>query len=131
LNSKRVTSLFAVLVVASAFVFATLAGPAGAAVRHIDGTVVSKNAQSKSFQLSTQSGTVRISVSSATVFDRISGFSALRKGLEVEVNAKQTSTGLVATKIEPRTSGGGNESGGADDNGGSHGGGHDDGPNHT
>jgi cold shock CspA family protein len=127
LNSKRVTSLFAVLVVATAFVFATLAGPAGAAVRHIDGTVVSKNAKNKSFQLSTQSGTVRISVSSATVFDRLSGFGALRKGLEVEVDAKQSSNGLVATKIEPRSSGGGNESGGGDD----HGGGHDDGPNHT
>lgn len=125
MNSKRVTSLFAVLVVATAFVFATLAGPAGAAVRHIDGTVVSKNTTSKSFQLSTQSGTIRIRVSSTTVFDRISGFSALRKGLEVEVNAKQTSNGLVATKIEPRTNGGGNE------NGGGHGGGHDDGPNHT
>jgi uncharacterized membrane protein YgcG len=131
LNSKRVTSLFAVLVVASAFVFAAVAGPAGAAVRHIDGTVVSKNAQSKSFQLSTQSGTVRISVTSATVFDRLSGFGALHKGLEVEVNAKQSSNGLVATKIEPRSSGGGNESGGGDDNGGGHGGGHDDGPNHT
>jgi cold shock CspA family protein len=127
LNSKRVTSLFAVLVLATAFVFATLAGPAGAAVRHIDGTVVSKNAKNKSFQLSTQSGTVRISVSSATVFDRLSGFGALRKGLEVEVDAKQSSNGLVATKIEPRSSGGGNESGGGDD----HGGGHDDGPNHT
>jgi hypothetical protein len=129
LNSKRVTSLFAVLVAATAFVFATLAGPAGAAVRHIDGTVVSKNATSKSFQLSTQSGTVRISVSTTTVFDRISGFGALRKGLEVEVNAKQTSNGLVAMKIEPRSRG--NESGGGDDHGGSRGGGHDDGPKHT
>jgi cold shock CspA family protein len=131
LNSKRVTSLFAVLVVATAFVFATLAGPAGAAVRHIDGTVVSKNAKSKSFQLSTQSGTIRIRVSSTTVFDRLSGFGALHKGLEVEVEAKQSSNGLVATKVEPRSSGGGNESGGGDDHGGSHGGGHDDGPNHT
>ena len=124
MNSKRVTSLFAVLVVATAFVFATLAGPAGAAVRHIDGTVVSKNATSKSFQLSTQSGKVRIRVTAATVFDRLSGFGALHKGLEIEVNAKQTANGLVATKIEPRESGG-NESGGG------HGGGHDDGPNHT
>jgi hypothetical protein len=124
LNSKRVTSLFAVLVLATAFVFATLAGPAGAAVRHIDGTVVSKNANDKSFQLSTQSGKVRIRVTAATVFDRLSGFGALHKGLEIEVNAKQTANGLVATKIEPRESGG-NESGGG------HGGGHDDGPNHT
>lgn len=130
MTSKRVTSLFAVLAIATALVLAALAGPAAAAIRHIDGTVVSKNAQSKSFQLSTQSGTVRIRVGSATVFERISGFGGLRKGLEIEVDAKQTSNGLLATKIEPRESGGGNESGGGDDNGG-HGGGHDDGPNHT
>jgi len=121
LISKRVTSLFAVLVVATALVFATAAGPAAAAVRHIDGTVVSKNAKEKSFQLSTQSGNVRIRVSSTTVFDRLSGFGALHKGLEIEVDAKQSSSGLVATKIEPRSSGGGTE----------HGGGNDDGPNHT
>jgi uncharacterized membrane protein YgcG len=123
LISKRVTSLFAVLVVATALASATLAGPAGAAVRHIDGTVVSKNAKDKSFQLSTQSGNVRIRVSSTTVFDRLSGFGALHKGLAIEVNATQSNSGLVATKIEPRSSGGGGENGG--------GGGSDDGPNHT
>jgi hypothetical protein len=126
LSYKRVTSLFA-LVLATALVSAALAGPASAAVRHIDGTVVSKNANNKSFQLSTQSGNVRISVSSTTAFDRLSGFNSLHKGLEIEVDAKQSSSGLVATKIEPRTSGGG-ESGGEDGHGG---GGNDDGPNHT
>jgi hypothetical protein len=125
LSSKRVTSIFA-LVLATALASATLAGPASAAVRHIDGTVVSKNAKDKSFQLSTQSGNVRISVSSTTAFDRLSGFGALHKGLAIEVDAKQSSSGLVATKIEPRSSGGG-ESGAGDD----HGGGNDDGPNHT
>jgi hypothetical protein len=130
LTSKRVTSLFAALLVASALLIAAVAGPATAAVRHIDGTVVSKNAKEKSFQLSTQSGNLRIRVTSATFFDRLSGFGALRKGLEIEVNAKQTGSGLVATKIEPRESGGGSEGGGGDDHGG-HGGGHDDGPNHT
>jgi uncharacterized membrane protein YgcG len=128
LISKRVTSLFAVLVLATALASATLAGPAGAAVRHIDGTVVSKNAKDKSFQLSTQSGNVRIRVSSTTVFDRLAGFGALHKGLEIEVNATQSSSGLVATKIEPRSSGGGGENGGG---GGHGGGGSDDGPNHT
>jgi uncharacterized membrane protein YgcG len=117
LTPKRVTSLFAVLVLTTAFIVAAVAGPAAAAVRHLDGTVVSKNANDKSFRLSTQSGNLRIRVTTATVFDRLSGFSALRKG-------------LVATKIEPRESGG-NEGGGGDDHGGSHGGGHDDGPNHT
>jgi uncharacterized membrane protein YgcG len=128
LISKRVTSPVAVLFVATALVFAILAAPAGAAVRHIDGTVVSKNAKDRSFQISTQSGNLRIRVSSTTVFDRLAGFGALHKGLEIEVDAKQSNTGLVATKIEPRSNGGGNDGGGGDDHGG---GGNDDGPNHT
>ena len=128
MTSKRVTSPVAVLFVATALVLAIMAAPAGAAVRHIDGTVVSKNANDESFQLSTQSGNVRIRVSSTTAFDRLSGFGALHKGLEIEVDAKQSNSGLVATKIEPRSSGGGNENGGGDDHGG---GGNDDGPNHT
>jgi cold shock CspA family protein len=128
LTSKRVTSLCAVLVLATALVSATLAGPAGAAVRHIDGTVMSKNSKDKSFQLSTQSGNIRIRVSSTTVFDRLSGYGALHKGLEVEVDAKQSNGGLVATKIEPQSSGGDDDHDGGDDHGG---GGSDDGPNHT
>lgn len=127
MNSKRVTSIFAILVLASAIGLAALAGPAAAAVRHIDGTVVSKNAKEQSFQLSTQSGNVRIRVTSATAFDRLSGFGALHKGLAIEVDAKQSPGGLVATKIEPRSSDGGDDNGGGDD----HGGGNDDGPNHT
>ena len=128
MTSKRVTSLCAVLVLATALVSAILAGPAGAAVRHIDGTVMSKNSKDKSFQLSTQSGTVGIRVTSTTVFDRLSGFGALHKGLEVEVDAKQSNGGLVATKIEPQSSGGDDDHDGGDDHGG---GGSDDGPNHT
>jgi Domain of unknown function (DUF5666) len=126
LNSKRVTSIFAILVLGSALALAALAGPATAAVRHIDGTVVSKNAKEQSFQLSTQSGNVRIRVTSATAFDRLFGFGALHKGLAIEVDAKQSAGGLVATKIEPRSGGGGDDNGGDD-----HGGGNDDGPNHT
>jgi hypothetical protein len=120
--------MFAALVVATALISAAFAGPASAAVRHIDGTVVSKNAKDRSFQLSTQRGNVRIRVTSTTVFNRLAGFGALHKGLQIEVEAKQSSSGLVATKIEPRA-GGGNEGGGTENGG--HGGGHDDGPNHT
>jgi hypothetical protein len=127
LNSKRVTSIFAILVLASALGLASLAGPAAAAVRHIDGTVVSKNAKEKTFQLSTQSGNVRIRITSATAFDRLSGFGALHKGLAIEVDAKQSPNGLVATKIEPRSGGGGDDNGARDAGGG----GNDDGPNHT
>lgn len=107
------------LAIATVLLGAVLAGRAGAAVRHIDGTVVSKNAKEDTFRISTQSGAVRVRVTSTTVFERISGFGALHKGLAIQVDAKQTSRGLVATKIEPRT-----------DNGGG-GGGHDDGPNHA
>jgi hypothetical protein len=119
----------AVAVAAAALTAVVLAAPAGAAVRHIDGTVVSKNAQDRSFKMSTQSGTLRIRVDSATVFERISGFGALRKGLAIEVDAKQTSSGLLAKQIETQGGGGGDDNGGGGDDHGGHGG--DDGPNHT
>jgi uncharacterized protein DUF5666 len=132
LASKRVPSLLLALV-AVAMLGALLASPASAALRHIDGTVVSKNGKDRSFTISTQSGTVRIRVDAATVFERIAGFGALRKGLEVEVDAKQTGSGLLAKQVETRGGnggGGGGDDNGGDDNGG-HGGGSDDGPNHT
>lgn len=122
MTSRRVPSLIALLAIATVLLAAVLAAPAGAAVRHIDGTVVSKNAKEDTFRMSTQSGAVRVRVTSATVFERISGFAGLHKGLEVQVDAKQTGSGLVATKIEPQAH---KESGG----GGA--GGHGDGPNHT
>jgi Domain of unknown function (DUF5666) len=125
LATKRVSSLLAVAV-AVGLLTLIVAAPAGAAIRHIDGTVVSKNAKDHSFKLSTQSGTLRIRVDSATVFERISGFGGLRQGLAIEVDAKQTSSGLLAKQIE--TQGGGDDDGGGDDHG--HGG-SDDGPNHT
>jgi hypothetical protein len=123
--SKRIASLAAV----AALALAVLAIPAQAAVRHLDGTVVSKDAENHSFRIKTQGGNkIRIEVNSSTRFQRIAGgFGGLRKGLAVEVEARSTSNGLVATQVEPRGGGGG-----ADDNGGgSHGGGADDGPNHT
>jgi hypothetical protein len=127
LASKRVSSLLAIAAVAAALIAAIAAAPASAAIRHIDGTVVSKNAKDHSFKLSTQSGTLRIRVDSATVFERVSGFGGLRQGLAIEVDAKQTNNGLLAKQIETQ-GGGGDDDGGGDDHGG-HGG--DDGPNHT
>jgi hypothetical protein len=114
---------------AGALAVGLIAAPAQAALRHIDGTVVSKNSDSRTFKLSTQSGTVRIKVNSTTKFDRIAGFGSLHKGMKVEVDAQTTSRGLVAKQIEPQ--GGGGNSGGGDDHGGGGGGGADDGPNHT
>jgi len=112
----------------AALAFAAVALPAQAALRHIDGTVVSKNADDHSFRIETQNGNrIRIKVSASTRFERIAGFGGLRKGLAVEVDAKSTPNGLVATQVETR-GGGGDGSG---DDHGSGGGGVDDGPNHT
>lgn len=117
---KRVSLLIAT----TALVLGAIALPAQAALRHIDGTIASKNASDRTFRLTTQSGnTVRIKVNSSTKFQRLAGFGALHKGLRVEVDAKTTANGLVATQVE--TPGGGSGGG----NGG--GGGADDGPNHS
>lgn len=118
--SKRVSVLIATVMAALAIgVFAV---PAQAALRHIDGTVASKNADNHTFRITTQSGNkLRIRVNSATKFQRIAGgFSGLHAGMQIEVEARQTDNGLLATHVETRKGGG---------NGG--GGGSDDGPNHT
>lgn len=110
------------LIATTALVLGAIALPAQAALRHIDGTVVSKNASNHTFRLTTQGGnTVRIKVTSSTKFQRLAGFGALHKGLRIEVDAKTTANGLVATQVETR-------GGRGDDNGG---GGADDGHNHT
>jgi hypothetical protein len=115
---KRIASILAV----AALALGVLAIPAQAALRHVDGTVVSKNADNHSFRIKTQSGNlIRIKVNAATRFERIAGFGGLRSGLGVEVDAKSTANGLVATQVETRSGGGG----------GGGGGGADDGPNHT
>jgi uncharacterized membrane protein YgcG len=130
---KRAT-LIATAALAAALMVGVLAAPASAALRHVDGTVVSKNGDNRTFKLSTQSGTIQIKVNSTTKFERIAGFGALRKGLAIEVDYAKTSNGLIAKQIEPQGGngggGGGGGGGGSDDSGG-HGGGSDDGPNHT
>ncbi|HEX3040944.1 MAG TPA: DUF5666 domain-containing protein [Solirubrobacterales bacterium] len=122
---RRRAALLATVALAGALTVGLIAAPAQAALRHIDGTVVSKNSDNRTFKLSTQSGTVRIKVNGTTKFDRIAGFGALHKGMQVEVEAQSTSSGLVAKQVEPQggTGGGGGSGGG--------GGGADDGPNHT
>jgi len=124
-------SLLATVVLAGALAVGLLAAPAQAALRHIDGTVVSKNSDNRTFRIATQSGNkVRIKVNGATKFDRIAGFGALHKGMRIEVAAQTTSSGLLAKQVEPQGGGGGGtDDSGGDDHGG--GGGADDGPNHT
>lgn len=119
--SKRVSVLLVTAALAATMTIGLLAAPAQAALRHIDGTVASKNASNHTFRVTTQSGNqVRIRVNSSTVFQRIAGgFSGLHAGLRIEVEAQSTSSGLLAKHVE--APGGGGEGGG----------GHDDGPNHT
>lgn len=129
----RRATLFVTAALAAALMVSVLASPASAALRHIDGTVVSKNSDNRTFKMSTQSGTIRIKVNRTTKFERLSGFGALHKGLAIEVDAAKTSSGLVAKQIETQGGGGGgggSDDGPGDDHGGS-GGGSDDGPNHT
>ena len=57
MTGKRAT-LFATVALAAALAVGVLAAPASAALRHVDGTVVSKNSGNRTFKLSTQSGTL-------------------------------------------------------------------------
>lgn len=115
---KRVCVLIATAALAAATMLALVASPAQAALRHIDGTVVSKHAANQTFRVTTQNGNrVRIRVNAATQFQRIpGGFSGLHAGLRIEIEAKPTTDGLLAKHVETRGGGGG---------------GGDDGPNHT
>lgn len=116
-SRKSVSALLAVTMLAGALLFGVLATQAQAALRHLDGTILSKNVGAKTFQISTQNGNqVRIKINASTVFQRITGgFGGLHKGMRVEVEAKQTSNGLLAKHVEPKESGGGEGGGGGND----------------
>jgi hypothetical protein len=125
---KRVSSIVLISAVCAALGVAVFAAGAQAAVRHFDGTVISKDSTAKTVRVRTESGAkVSFKVNARTRFERIGGgFSGLTKGLAVQIDANNASGQWVATQIEPRSSGGG----GGNSGGGGHGG-HDDGPNHT
>jgi hypothetical protein len=127
--TSRRSALLATAALGAALMVGVLALPAQAALRHIDGTVVSKNSDDRSFRISTQNGNrVRIKVNGRTQFERLAGLGALHKGLRIEVDAQRTDSGLVAKNVEPQGGGGGGDGSGGDDHGGSGG---DDDPNHT
>ena len=121
-NRKSVSAVLATTMLAGALMFSLFATTAQAALKHLDGTILSKNVSAKTFQISTENGKqFRIKVNAKTVFQRITGgFAGLHKSMRVEVEAKQTANGLLAKHVEPKESGG---SGGG-------GGGSDDPPNH-
>lgn len=133
---KNRSAVFATAALAAALMVGLFAVTAQGALRHIDGTVVSKNSDNRTFRISTQNGnTIRIKVNGTTDFERIAGFGALHRGMRIEVDAQTTANGLVAKQIEPQGGSGGGGGGGGDDSGGDDhgdgGGGADDGPNHT
>ena len=108
-SKKSVSALLGIAIVAGALMLGLFATASQAALSHLDGTILSKNVGAKTFQISTQNGNkVRIKINAKTVFQRITGgFGGLHKGMRVEVEAKQTSNGLLAKHVEPKESGGG------------------------
>jgi hypothetical protein len=104
---------------------ATTAPPSAAQLREFEGTVVSVNRAARTFRLrDTERGTARIKVTSRTRFERVAGFSALRRGMR-RIEAKVTRRNGVWVAREVERSGGGGEhgGGGGDDRGGdNHGG---------
>src|SRR5689334_455610 len=96
-NRKSVAFTLAVTVITGALMFGILATAAQAAVRHFDGTVVSKNSTAKTFRITTQGGSkLTLKVNGNTVFERIAGgFSGLKSGMAIQVNAVKTKAGLV------------------------------------
>ena len=86
-----------------------------AATRQFEGTVVSVNRGARTFRLrDSERGTVTITVTSRTRYQRVGGFSGVRAGMtRIEANVRRSNGAWVATFVE--------RSGG----GGSHGGSHD------
>ena len=106
---NRAARLSIALVVALTVIGLLAAGDANAALRHFDGTVLSKNRAEKTFRVNTQSGrVVKFRVNATTKFERIGGgFSGLHPGLAIQVDAKRTSRGLLARLVESRGGSGG------------------------
>ena len=86
-----------------------------AASRQFEGTVVSVIRGARTFrQTLSERGTATIRVTSRTRFERIAGFSGLRRGMtRVEATVRRSNGVWVASDVE--ISGGGGRHGGSDD----------------
>ena len=105
--------LFALIATVTAV---TLAAPSvAAAATEYEGTVVSVNRDNRTFRLhDSERGTIRIKVTSRTRFERVAGFSGLRKGMtRIEATVRRSNGRWVALEVE--RSGGGGEHGDDDD----------------
>ena len=105
-GSFRSRLAIGVLALIAALSLAAIAVPAAMAskIEDFHGKVVSKDRHPRSVTVHTRSrGDIRFRVNQQTKYDHLSGFSALKPGLKVEVHAKHTSGGWVATKIDRRS----------------------------
>ena len=119
----KTTPTFLVVLISS---LALSGGVASAATREYEGTVVSVNRDARTFRLhDSERGTIRIKVTRSTRFERISGFSGLRKGqTRIEATVRRSNGRWVATEVERSGGGGshgGDDDGGDDDGSGGHG----------
>ena len=94
---------------------AVLAAPAAASAAEYEGTVVSVNRDNRTFRLhDTERGTIRIRVTRRTRYERVNGFSGLRRGMtRIEATVRRSNGRWVALEVE--RSGGGGRHGGDDD----------------
>jgi hypothetical protein len=90
-------------------------GPATAAAREFEGTVVSVNRDKRTFRLDDcERGTVTIKVNRRTRYERVNGLAGLRAGMtNIESVVKRSNGRWVALAVE--RSGGGGDHGGCDD----------------
>ena len=106
--AMKTTLTFLVVLISA---LALSSGVASAATREYEGTVVSVNRDARTFRLhDSERGTIRIRVTRSTRFERINGFSGLRKGQKrIEATVRRSNGRWVATEVE-RSGGGGSRS---------------------
>jgi uncharacterized protein DUF5666 len=105
-GSFRSRLAIGVLALIAALSLAAVAVPAAMAskIDDFNGKVVSTDRHPRSVKVDTRSrGNIRFKVNQQTKYDHLNGFSALKPDLKVEVHARHTSGGWVATKIDRRS----------------------------
>jgi hypothetical protein len=117
-RTSAVTAVAALAVAAGGSSAAAAPAAGSAALRHYEGTVVSKDAGARTFRLrDSERGTVRIRVTANTRFERINGFAGLKVGAKnIESTVRRRDGRWIAVDVE--RSGGGGQHGGDDNPGG-------------
>jgi hypothetical protein len=113
-RTSAATAVAALAVAAGGSSAAAAPAAGSAALRHYEGTVVSKDAGARTFRLrDSERGTVRIRVTANTRFERISGFAGLKVGAKnIESTVRRRDGRWIAVDVE--RSGGGGQHGGDD-----------------